>query len=93
MPTPITLEAAIAELKRIGPVYDAALRIADQHLASNPDPNGTPQGRRTLLDELAARVKTARPETPALLSGWEKRAQANAAGYPDTDWDDLVPAE
>lgn len=48
-PTTFTLAEAIAELKRIGPVYSAATRLADQPF------------EHTRIDKLLAAVKTARP--------------------------------
>lgn len=77
-----TLAEAIAELKRIGPVYSAAARLVDD------DHNPTSR-----LAELRAAVASARPYTGATRGGdWSTSSNRQLDERAQADWNTIAGA-
>lgn len=75
----MTGQEAIDELKRIGPVYDAAVRLTRADLRNADAPAHT----LNLADKLAAAVKTAESEGLPAATGGQLDTGSWWAG---TDW-------
>lgn len=75
----LTLAQALAELRRIGPVYDAAVRCTRGDLRYADDP----VNQRTIETQLAAAVKAA---NPGGLPVTKSEQLASGSWWPGTDW-------